>query len=913
MFKLNAVSFAVGAALSAAALPALAQQQPETQLERVTVTGSAIKRLDAETAVPVTVFKMSDMKQQGLTTVEQIMGTLTASQTSLGTSQAVGSSTGGASFADLRGIGPNKTLVLLNGRRIANNAFDGSAPDLNMIPIAAIDRIEVLRDGASSLYGTDAIGGVINFITRKDYVGGTVSAQFESPEHGGGKSTNLNAGFGFGDLDKQGFNIFGFVDYQKQDNIGGTQRPFNTRYPGGLSGTTSPANYYQNPDPTTGGGVFNPTAPDCATGVFLIPAGDNTSCFMTTSSYVDYIPKSERASGMLKGELKLGADHVLGAEYFITRSKVETMIAPVPYGLLVQNRLRPDGTPNPYYPGNAGNPFTPPIPMDPAWDGDGYAGKTRTAGGTLVQPGYTTLKWRDVPNGPRGDSNTNTQQRFVLSLEGSVAGWDYSLGAAYNENKVDEKLISGYNDGNKIIEGVLTGVINPFGAQDAAGQALLDQALAVGTVLYGKGKTTNIDARASRELGDWLGAGRQAALAVGAEFRKEEFVQQANPDYAAIVVASTGIDPSTYNAGDRKVSAVYGELNVPLLKTLDVTAAVRYDNYDDFGSTTNPKFSFRFQPSKELLLRGSYSTGFRAPSLFELNASQTYTNSGTVDDPLTCPGGTPTGSTVNNCSAQFMVLNGGNTALQPEESKTATLGIAFQPMNDLNLGMDFWWLKVKNLIGVVGDDTLFDPANYANFSQYYHRNASGHLSVDGTQCPGADCGYVDVRQQNLGGVNTDGIDLSGNYRLRSSFGTWTFGLNSTYIHKYEYQDYQNGPWNQNVAVYSGAGPVFRWQHTLTAVWAKDQFTAGATAYYKSGYLDVAPDENDNHHVSNYATLDLFGTWRPLKGAALTLGVRNATDRDPPLSFQTQVFQAGYDPRFTSAVGRSYYVRGSYDF
>src|SRR5262249_45758508 len=163
-------------------------------------------------SVPVTVFKMKDMKAEGITTVEQILSTLTAAQSSLGTSQAVGASTGGASFADLRGIGANKTLVLLNGRRIANNAFDGSAPDLNMIPVAALERVEVLRDGASSLYGTDAIGGVINFITRQDYQGGAITLGADSPQHAGGKAKNANAGFGFGDLDKNGYNLFGFID-----------------------------------------------------------------------------------------------------------------------------------------------------------------------------------------------------------------------------------------------------------------------------------------------------------------------------------------------------------------------------------------------------------------------------------------------------------------------------------------------------------------------------------------------------------------------------------------------------------------------------------------------------------------------------------------------------------------------------
>ncbi len=888
--------------LTAGGFSALAQTTADssvTQMERITVTGSAIKRLDAETAVPVTVLRMKDMKQQGLTTVEQIMSSLTASQASLGTSQAVGSSTGGASFADLRGVGANKTLVLLNGRRIANNAFDGSAPDLNMIPMAAIERIEVLRDGASALYGTDAIGGVINFITRKEYQGGTITVGADSPQHAGGKAANANAGFGIGDLEADGFNVLGFVDFQKQDRITGAQRPFNTRYAGGLSSSTSPANYYQDPSV-----YYNPIATGCATGDFTLPAGDGRSCYMTTSNYVDYIPKSERASGMIKGDLKLGRDHVLGAEYFITRSNVKTLIAPVPFGYLVMNPLRPDGTANPYFPTNAA--------IDPNFNGlkadhsDGLAGETVTDGGAAIQPGYVIARWRDMPNGQRSDSNTNVQQRLVLSMEGTLAGWDYAVGLSRNQNKVDEKLTGGYANGPMIYEGVLTGVINPFGAQSAAGQALLDQAAASGLLMYAKGTTTNLDARASRELGDWFGAGRPAAIALGTEFRKEKFVQQANADYAQIVVDSTGVDPNTYSAGSRKVSAGYAELNVPVLKSLDLTAAVRYDKYNDFGNTTNPKIGFRFQPNKEVLLRGSYSTGFRAPSLYELNAAQTYTHSSPINDPLLCPPGT---SNAAVCKVQVQVLNGGNLQLKPEKSKNATLGLVLQPIADLNVGLDFWWLRLKNQIGVVGDKSLYDPANYALFSQYFHRNGDNQLSTNGNQCPGTNCGYVDVRQQNLGGLNTNGVDISASFRLPSSVGTFNFGLNSTYVASYEYQDFANGPWNQNVGVYSGAGAVFRWQHTLTGTWNKDAFSAGVTVYYKSGYIDYEP----SNHVSNYATMDIYGSWKPTKASTLTLGVRNLTDRDPPLSYQTEVFQSGYDPRYASPIGRAFYARASYDF
>jgi iron complex outermembrane recepter protein len=893
----SGLMLAFGSTVLMVSAPAFGQQQ----LQRVEITGSSIKRLDAETAVPITVIKIDDLKKQGVTTIEQVMGSLSTMQMTQGTSQVVGLGTGGAAFADLRGIGADKTLVLLNGRRLANNAFDSSSPDLNMIPFAALDRVEVLRDGASSLYGSDAVGGVINFITRKDFKGGTITVGLDSPQKEGGKNKNVNLGAGFGDLGKDGFNIFGILDFQKQDSIRGTQRPFNTRYPGGISPTTSPANYFQD------GSSGNPTAPTCAAGTNLIPNATGLACQMTTSSFVDYIPKSERTSGLLKGTLKLGQDHEFGVEYFASQSVVRSQIAPVPYGGLFQNRLRLDGSLNPYYPGNPGA-ITPNIPLSPTYVEDGTKAD--------IKPGFIHVKWRDLPNGPRADENINNQQRFVASMTGLLAGWDYQAAVTFNENKVKENL-SGYSDGGLIRGGVLNGIINPFGDQSAAGLALINQAALDGNIQNAKGTTTGVDARVSKELSDWAGAGRPAALAVGVEGRREKFQQTANTPYAEKVVSSTGIDPETNNVGSRSVYAGYAELNVPITKALDVTAAVRYDKYSDFGNTTNPKFSFRFQPSQQLLMRGSYSTGFRAPSLYEINSAQAYTNTTIQNDPVNCPDGNaiPGKPEAANCEQQFQSLTGGNKNLKPEISKNTTLGLAFEPMAGLTLGLDFYWIRLKQQIGVLDTDDVFtNPAAYPNT---YKRNPAGNLATDGSQCPDpATCGYVDLRTQNLGGLNTNGVDLSAKYQMRAAgIGDVGFALNSTYVTKYEYQNYENGAWIQNAGIYSGAGPVFRWQHNASVNWTGQMFGAGVALHYKSGYVDgaLAPSAPADASVSSYTTLDAYGSWLPKKGISLTLGVKNLGDINPPLSYQTRTFQAGYDPRFTDPTGRTFYLRGNFTF
>ncbi len=875
------------------ALPAAhAQDADSGKVQRVEITGSSIKRIDAETSEPVTVVKMEDLKKEGVTSVEQILAQVTAAQTQQATAQVVGLSTGGASFADLRGIGANKTLVLLNGRRISNNAFDSSAPDLNMIPFAAIERVEVLRDGASSLYGTDAIGGVINFITRKDYQGGTISLGVDMPQHAGGGTHSANLGLGLGDLDKQGINVLGFVDFSKTAAIQADQRPYSHRTISGASQTTYPGTYFYD----NGANAVTPfAAPTCAASQHLFSFSD-TQCGEVTGDFVNLTPESERISGLAKATVKLNENHQASLEVFASHDKVSSQIAPVPYTGITLTKYLADGSLSPYFPGNG---------ITPLPDGVTDVGDS------------VTVRFRDLVNGYREDVNTNTQYRVTGTLEGTVGAWDYDAAVSLNHNHVQEYLAHGYADSTIITQGIEDGIINPFGDQTAAGLALLQSAQQNGVVQYASGQVQQADAHASREIGDWFKAGRAAALAVGVEARHETFVSQANPGYAAVVEVSSGIDPNTFNAGSRNVYAGFFELNVPIVKSLDVTLAGRYDKYSDFGSTFNPKASFRFQPSKQFLVRGSFSTGFRAPSLYELNGAQTWGITSSTNDPEWCVNGVAAAGHPTACSGQFSEIAGGNPDLKPERAKNATLGIVLEPINNLTLEADLWNIQLKDEISTLSATTILsDESLYAN---YIHRNANGDLSTDSTQCPGSDCGYLSALDQNLGGVHTNGIDFVGGYRADAGrYGRVNFSLASTWVHEYNYQSVAGGEWTKNVGTYAGSGPVFRWQHNLGIDWTLAPFSVGVAAHYKSGYIDEYVDTNDagdvtHTKVSAYATFDLHGTYAMEKGFALTLGVKNLFDRDPPYSNQTDVFQGGYDPRYTDPTGRTFYARGSYSF
>ena len=883
-----------GTAALVASQETLAQQ---TSLERVEITGSAVRRVDAETALPVTVLRVEELKAQGFTTVEDIINTISANQSSLGTSGAVGAATAGGAFADLRGLGRSRTLVLLNGRRIVNQALggagDSSAPDLNSIPLAAIDRIEVLRDGASSLYGTDAISGVINFITKKDFQGGEASATYNSPQHKGGKSYDASVGYGRGDLDKDKWNIFGFIDVQHQDVLTTPQRPqfafANKTSPTGFPGTWS-----------QGSTTVTPGAPGCA-GQFQAPVGPAaTNCNYFYWNWVDLVPKTDRLTAMLKGTIQLAGDHQLGLEYTASQTQTLVHIAPVPEGALTMRPVEVvngvvTAIPNPFYPTGA-NPL--------------FVSGTNPVG-------QIKIRWRTIPAGPRTDDNHNFQQRFVASLEGTLAGWDYNTGLTWNHIKSRDDLVNGYVNDAVIREGVLSGKLNPFVSPlPADQQALVASAVNAGTLWNATGETLTWDGRLGRELGDWFHAGRKAAIAVGAELRHEKYTNLANTAYASTVVSSSGYDPNTDNEGKRSVYAIYSELNVPVTKTFEVTGSIRYDHYPDFGSTTNPKLSAKWAPNDKIAVRGALTTGFRAPSLYELNSAQVFTNTANNwDDPIRCPGGHPIAgaSASDNCAVQFMALTGGNPKLQPEKSKSATFGFVLQPAPEFDATIDFWWVRLTNTIGALADSTVFgDPLGA--YASHFVRAADGSLASDGSQCntvsnPGPACGYVVLLNDNLGGVQTNGVDVSANYRLRTGMGNWLFRVSETYVSKYQYQTEKNGPWFQNVGVYSNGSPVFRNQFVASANWTMGAWAAGIVNHYKSGYID----EDGVGNVGAYSTWDVFGSWSPNKQITLTLGVKNALDKKPPATVQAATFQVGFDPRFADPLMRNYYVRASYKF
>ena len=350
---------------------------------------------------------------------------------------------------------------------------------------------------------------------------------------------------------------------------------------------------------------------------------------------------------------------------------------------------------------------------------------------------------------------------------------------------------------------------------------------------------------------------------------------------------------------------MYSELSVPLHKELELSLAARYDHYNDVGGSFNPKVGLRWQPSKQVLLRTSYNTGFRAPTLYDLHGPATSTFTGnSYDDPVLCPGGTPVAGANPNvaCGQQQYIRSGGNANLKPEKSKTFSAGIVFEPVSSVTMSLDYFNIKIRDKIGTVAEQTLFD--NYEKYQSAFVYSADGNTLQ-----------YVNAVLDNLGEVHTSGIDTSLTWRLpRSSYGNFTFQFDGSWVHSYEYQNEPGGAYIENVGVYADNNPVFRWKHNASLTWALGKWSANLSNKFMSGYRDQNyVDAGYEQKVKAYSTFSLSGAYSGWKNTDITVGVKNLFDKNPPFTNQGTVFQTGYDPRYTDPLGRTLYVKASYKF
>lgn len=870
---------------AAVAVPAGARgERPTTDLGSVAVTGTAIARTDSATALPVTTYEAKQLREQGITSTEQFLNQVAGNNSSFGAGRGTGTeNTGGTTFANLRGLGPNKTLILLNGRRLAVNALDGGATDLNNIPFAAIDHVEILRDGASALYGTDAIGGVINFITKKNLDGGNVNLQYTTPTRdGGGTSQDLSATFGKGDFDKDGWNVMGTLSYQRQNAINALDRdfvvPLDPRA-GSTSINTFPGTYVQDGTGVSG----NTAAPGC--NVFgLVQAGSSCRENFTALGGSQVVQKYDRPSFFGRGALKLNDKNSVSLSYLWTRTKTDSLAAPAPSSSAFLGQKIQVNPGTAFFPG-AG---VVPAPNNPAFDPDAPV----------------TLNYRAVPLGPRVTQGTNEYHRVVLDFTGRfLDGFHYDTAFTYNQSTSDIDLVSGYynqNDGPDSFQGLLDkGRFNPFSPNPSQAQINALKGLQTyGNVESDKTRAYVWDGKIDHEIGDWFGAG-QSALALGAQYRHETLT--ANVDKRlALRSPSYGAAPSKVDE-DRDVEGVFGELNVPILDNLELDAQARYDNYSDVGDTVNPKVSLRYQPLEQLTLRASYSEGFHAPTLYDLYQPEIRTFTGAaLDDPILCAGGSPSQGGVQNrdCGNQFFAIQGGNKDLEPEKSKSWSAGFVLQPVQYVSLTADFFAVELSQQIDNLDPTYIFN--NYNQYAGLFDRD-------DNTRAINS----FQNKKQNLGKTELNGEDVQLNVRVPSDYGTFSLTMQGTYINKYDTQVAKNSEYIDNVSNYELRQNIFRWKHNVTLGWNDGPVALGVVNHYSSGYQDY--DGLSNPHVHDYVTWDTYGSYSFDNGIQLTLGSNNVFDADPPFSVQPDFGNAGYNANYSDSVGRTVYGRLNYNF
>lgn len=951
MFKRTTIStgvlLALGGALSA---PALAQ---DTQ--RIEITGSAVKRIDAETALPVTIISKEEIVKSGATTAAELLDRITANN-GQGYAQvlAIGDSARpGFAGASLRGLGSNTTLVLLNGRRLAVYAFDGGGTDLNSIALGAIERVEILRDGASALYGTDAIAGVMNFITRKDYRGIDLSVSGRKPfESGGGDDYHLSVTGGFGDPGKQGFNVLANLTYDRYNELKAIDRSFSKtaflpNAPGGrfdrTSGNTFPASIF-----VPGVGTVNPGVPNC-----LPPVSFQTSptgpCRFDYASVIDILTPQEKTGGLIRGTLSLGGNHEVYAEFNKTKTTTTFNISPTPASGATTFNADPL-----LYP--AGGRWYP-TAIDPA-DGLRKPGLIWYSvpgdpTSTYFQPlsGDLEIFWRTVEAGPRANQSVANQDRFLVGAKGTIFGkWDYDVGALKSTSKVTENYVGGLFSETKLLNATCTDTsvpcgplnptytpgtmnpdINPFGPNDATGLAALRAAQILAPVRISKSTRESVDGKVSGDLLQLPGG--PLAVALGAEHRKEKFNDQPLAVLGSGDIIGGGGNQLPVNAS-RKVDAVFGEVVAPVFKGFDALAQFRYDKYSDFGNTTNPKIGIRWYPTPQFTLRASAGKGFRAPTLPDLYQPVTQTNTGdnyndpyyeaTVGDCYDSAGNPSTNFNPTYCNAQLQVNQGGNPNLRPEKSRQTNIGLVFTPNRDWTFSLDVWRIKMDDQIGIPDADnrlaTFIDQFRADTTVAYDPTTAkltpAGKAALAGNTATGVGIpapvsipgglalDYVSVLFDNTASSVLSGVDVSVSGVLaRTAYGEFRGNLDLSYLDSYK----QDGV--ELVGTYSSFGPVIRWKSQASLDWTFGNWTTTLGYRWQQGYLD----QGETRKVGSYELFDIGVAYRGIKNLTLRAGIQNLADRDPPYSRQGDYFHVGYDPTYADPRGRTLTFGLQYEF
>ncbi len=944
------VLLAAGVLTLSSALPVLHAAEDANATDedenKVVITGSRIKRTDAEGAMPVTTFTLDELLTQGITSAEQMMlqmninanGNLNlASNAGIVTGSERGNN--GASSADLRGQGPASTLVLLNGRRVATHGMKGRSVDLNSIPFSAIERVEVLRDGASAVYGTDAIGGVVNFILKKDFEGINTSVFADITEAGGGDIFRYNIMGGFGDLNSDGYNVMATLSLKENQILRGSDRDFTSTFQPdrGLSPDTrgtpfaSVNDRWNNPnDPTSshynliGSGLLNPLTGDSNSTLNIMALPGMSGCDLYPDMGVDTGALWNRAHETVSCAWDYPRASVLQQPVdkidFVSRATFKVGDLSEAYVEVVASKVesRKIFEPNQMTPWNFYGNWYP--STGAAYDMVVDALSNFYGADQLNLGAPIAFRWRCMDCGPREIETTTDASRILFGMDGALGDWDYTAGISRASSESESELGGGYHYTEGLAALFGSGTLNPFllpgETQTTAAMAGLEAASARGVVLYG-GETilTQVDGSFTTEL-DYDLAGGFIGFATGFDLRREEYKfngDRRTSEERPSIYGAPFDDGNALDNVSRDVSAVYAEALLPLGPELEITLAIRHDNYSGFGGTTNPKIGFKFSPSETLLIRGGYSTGFRVPSFNQLFTGEyLYPNTGTdLADPEHCPGGIPDDGNPLCGVINPDFLRGGQEDLDPEESEQQSLGFVWELSDESSFNLDLWEIIKEGTIQTPSLTRLLE--NYDLYSANFVRDQSGELL------------FIDQRYINAGERHTSGVEVGFRSTGELGAGTWRLDFNGSWLITDKKKLDDNLPFSENeVGTHSRGNIPLQWKHTLTFAYDIGDWNHSFTQIYRDSYLDEVPPGiesgaataiNWNPKVKSYTTYNYSFAYNGIEDISIRFGIKNLLDQDPPFTAHQNDFTAGaaFDPRVADPRGRAFTIQVEYKF
>lgn len=862
VFRKTQISTLICAALSLAAAGSANAQVGDGAAEEITVTGTRIRGV-APVGAPTIELGRANMDASTASTVADMLKEVPQivsqgiDETSFTSSGVAASNVSRASAINLRGLSPVATLVLLNGHRVTQSGTAGAFVDSSTIPAVALQRVEVVADGSSAIYGSDAVAGVVNLILRNNFEGAETSVRLYSADSYQRTQVSQLLGHGW-----DSGNVMFAYEYSQNDPLNSTERDFYTqdqRARGGddnretrcnpgniLIGTQTyaiPAGGGQRPSPES-----------------LVP-GTRNVCDMANT---DIIPEQERHSAVLYVTQDVTDRFSISAEGIYSRKELEAHFIAQGSASSLATLTVPNT--NAFFVAPAGTSPTRVSVEHSFFEDFGLLsadGESETYSATIEGTLDLTEDWRMQASGSWGRNRDFTFSRRIspTALNAALASSDPNT------------------------------ALNPFGpgTNPAVIEAIFSDQFSPG----GTNRMSGGDIRADGSLFDLPGG--TVGLAVGTEFRRYELETDAT--LGPIVAPRVDI-----NRGDREVISAYAEVLVPVvgsanarngIQRLDLSLAARYDEYDDFGSTSNPKIGLTWEPFDGLTVRGSYGTSFRAPALSDIRAPGEANIVGSSDDPLS-----PTGR------SNGITIRGGNPDLKPEEAETRTFGFEWIPASLPDLTVDMTWFAIdyeQQLGSAFGAPVLQDPI----YAAYLVRNPTEEQvqavlnngrPLTGALLPPTIDYIIDARTVNRGATSTSGLDVQLGYEWNTdNLGRFTATVNGTYFDKYDTQLTPAAPLEARAGTI-GYPLSFRARTNLR--WSLDNVSAGLIVNYFDSYQDTRGTRNDT--VSAFTGVDIFGNYDFVgSGFSVSINVANLFDEEPPFVNST----AGYDPGNASPYGR----------